>query len=72
MNQILTEDDVLALITQKCNVHGVVAMARRLGVSQAYLINIRERRVGIGPKILTAMGMEPVYRLTSDGKRIWT
>lgn len=71
MNQILTEDDVLALIIQKCTVHGVAAMARRLGVSQAYLINIRQRRVGIGPKILTAMGMEPVYRMTDAGAVLW-
>lgn len=59
---ILTEADVLRLVEHRCRVHGDGAVARRLGVSVSYLINLRKGRTGIGPKLLEAMGLEPVYR----------
>lgn len=72
MNQILTEAQVHGLLFKACNLHGCRAVARRLGVSQAYLVNIRKGRKRIGPKIFSAMGMEPVYRLTHEGKALWS
>ena len=53
---------MLRLVEHRCRVHGEVAVARRLGVSRSYLINLRKGRTGVGPKLLEAMGLEPVYR----------
>lgn len=72
MKTILTHNEVLALLLKACNLHGTVAVARRLGIETAYLINIQRGRKGIGPKIFSAMGMEPVYRLTHEGKALWS
>lgn len=71
MKRIMTHDEVLGLLVKACNLHGTVAVARRLGIETAYLINIHRGRKGIGPKIVAAMGMEPVYRLTDEGKEFW-
>lgn len=72
---ILTEADVVRLVEQRCRVQGDVAVARVLGVSRSYLINLRSGRTGIGPKLVQAMGLEPVYRTTVgalDKEGRWT
>lgn len=67
--RLLTEFDVLDELVRMCNLYGSGLMARQLGVSQAYLINVRRGRVGIGPKVVAALGFEPVYRRVRPGSR---
>lgn len=59
---ILTGDAVRARLLRECGRYGEAAVATRLGVSASLLINIRQGRAAIGPKVLDGMGLEVVYR----------
>lgn len=59
---ILTEADVLRLVEREARIMGTAKLAKKLGLSTPYLINLRKGRVGIGPRLLAAMQLETVYR----------
>lgn len=71
MKDVMTHAEVVDRLLRACRIHGDLAVSRRLGLSRAYLINLRNGRVRLGEKCLSAMGVDTLYRFTPEGKRLW-
>ncbi len=59
---LVTADELRAVLQADVDVDGVSAVARRLGVSPAYVSVVlrRPERQGLGPKLLAALGYRAV------------
>jgi len=66
---LVTRDDLRAVLQAEVDVDGVSAVARRLGVSPAYVSVVLRRPdlQGIGPKLSKAMGYRAVVMYEKVG-----